>query len=481
MKKINLAILAFVLIFSACRKEEVSIEDPVVTTSPPVVVDGAFYSGQVFDAEGEGVFSEIDIYQSGELIGTIQTDEQGFYNTEELPLLLEEEITFAIEEELYASKYKRTKPTIELNENQNFRLQLIADSPAGSNTQFENPGSEEYVKLYGTFTEMDDTPIQNATVVIVYDPFITSEGNQGFYGLFDKTDENGYVEFLAPKNKELGYFAFPENLNNGLECYSSINVQESNDLISIFYLDDLGMLTEDTEMFERSDLSFSLKDYSIYGDFLDCDGNPVSDGEVSLRITYMANGSVQNQTFYTDEFDENGEYNFDFSVCSDVIDFQLKATTADGYKASVNLGDVNAPGFHLAPLKACEEDNGPEFLISTMNLSIGENHTFEGIKFIRPPFGPPYNYSVIGSHPDIGFVNFDIQNMEVGFNPIRQFVVDYLDQNPEPFAFNAPTEELTAVVTTIDNGIIEGFIQGSVETYGLGEQEINADFIIRYE
>lgn len=478
MKKINILLLAFVILFSACRKEEVILEDPTVSTSPPIIVEGAIFTGKVIDFDGNPVATKIDVYQNETLLGTISSDEDGSYNSSYLPIGIDQEVTFAIENELYANKYKRTKAQQELHENKDIRLIPKEESFAPDNPLF-NPGSAELVKIYGNFADRYGKIIQNADVVALYEVSLPGAEPRIFYGLFDKTDENGFFEFLVPNDQEIYFYSTPERTGNISFCWTNINKENAFDIISpLVGLDHLGILTEDTEVLEKEDLSLTEFEYIVHGDLLDCDGIPVTAGEVSLEVNYISNGDPVRLFLTTEEFDENGAYWFDFAACSDLVDIKITGQTADGASVSLSLNDIPEGGIHLAPLKACGEST--LFLRSTMELAIGDNHFFEEIVFIHDSIEPSFNFSVTGSNTETGFVLLDIQDIKEGDNPVRRFVVDYIDQNPEPFAFNAPTNELIAKVSSIENGEITGSIIGEVETNGLGIQTINAKFVIKY-
>ncbi len=482
MKNINLLLLAFILIFSACRKEEIILDDPVITQSPPTVVDGAFFSGKVVDIDGLAVATKIEVYQNDGMVGTVSSDLDGNYNTQNLVLLEGKDVTFAIENENYANKYKRIKTQQTINENQDIRLINKSANPLGPDNPLFNPGSADLVKVFGTFTDKHGDPIQNADALILYDITIPGSEPKIFYGLFDKTDDDGYFEFLVPNDKELFFYSTPDRDNVGPFCFTTISQEEAFDVISpLIGFDELGILSEDTEVFEKENLFIRQEDFTVHGDLLSCDGVPVNDGKVSLEVKYWSNGVQRTQVFETEEFDENGEYWFDFSICSDLFDLKIVGETADGYFVSISINDVIGDGMHLAPLKACDENNGSLYLRSTMELAIGNDYFFQEIVFVHQALGQQNNFSVVGSNSETGFVLLDIQNLKEGENPIRQFVVDYLDNNPEAFSFNAPSGELIATVTSIQNGIIDGYIEGIVMTSGLGEQTINAKFEIKYE
>ena len=480
MKNLNYLVLAFIILFSSCRKEDIILEDPVVTQTPPVVVDGAFFSGRIMDTDGLAVETQMDVYQDGELVGTVSSDADGMYSTEDLDLELEKDITFAVENEDYANKYRRLNPTEPINENQNIRLVAKDINTLGPDNPLFNPGSADLVKIFGTFTQANGAPIQNADALVLYDA--TLFGPDIYFGLFDKTDENGYVEFLVPNDEEIFFYCVPDREIINDICFATISQEEVFDVISpLIGFDALGIVTEETEIIEQEGIVLDKASFLIIGELQNCDGTPVTEGKVDLEVNYWQNGIYLTKQYTTTDFDENGGYLFDFELCTDAIDVKITAETIDGFFADVSLNNIANGGFEFAPIKACDEDNGSIFLRSTMELAIGDDHFFDEIVFIHEPLAQPFNFNVTGSHPETGFVRFDLQNIVVGENPILQLVVDFLDNNPEPFSFSAANGELILDVGSIHNGVIDGSILGLVNTVGLGEQTINAKIKIQYE
>ena len=106
MKHYTLIILCLTILLSACRKETSSIIGEIDTTEE-TEFEATVFRGQVTDKDKNGLQTTIDIYQFENKIGTINSDSDGNYITEEVFIEPDVQVTFDIFSESFRNKYRR--------------------------------------------------------------------------------------------------------------------------------------------------------------------------------------------------------------------------------------------------------------------------------------------------------------------------------------------------------------------------------------
>ncbi len=481
MKNTYLYFLAFLLTFSACRKEEVIQDEPIIEEEMPTEVEGLFVSGQITDNDNVMVAGAVvRFYQGGEQVGESVTDAEGFYDSADIPLVDGEEVTLAIEEETYTAKYKRLDPKEEGTREVDLRLINKDNAFLGHDDVLKNPGDTSLVKVFGTFTEKNGFPIDNAHVIVAWEFEVTSSGSLQVEGVYDLTDENGYVEFLVPVGEEVFFLALP-SLETSLEigsCAIFISEEEVNVLSWGLYWDNIGIITTEHELLEKENLDFDGTQYIFSGEFQNCDGSPVSAGEAVLSISYPVGQDTITKTFRTKDFGPNGEYSFETNLCEygGELDVNLKLTNQDTFGTELLLENTPVGGMQFDTQQACD-DFRLELLPCLLNINIGSDHSF-ALNFERIA-NPHPSFALAQVHDGIiGFNIFRMSDITLGINPIEELHIGWFGN--DPFSF-ASYSTLTADVTKFSDGEIIGTISGNAETAELGTQEITGDFIVRYE
>ena len=467
------------ILILSCRQEEVETGSPVVTVDPPMEIESAFVQGQISDNEGALITSAVvQFYQNGELVGESMSDDNGFYNSSEIPLQEGQEVTLAVAEESYVAKYKRTLLAEGAGMKVDLRLVRTNGALPGQDQVLENPGDPTLIRLFGTLTDVMDAPISDAHVLLGWDFESPSESELVFKGAYDLTDGNGFVELLVPEGKEIFFLSVPSDFETGI-CIDYISEEEVNVLDFGLYFDALGVVTEEQELMEQEGLDFGTFSYVIQGDFKNCDGTPVSSGEVRMSVFYDDGSKTRN--FHTTDFGPNGEFSFEFELCdySGPLDLEMELVNQDTFGTQSLIQDVSFPGSQLGSFEACD-DLRPVLLTSTLTLNIGADHSFD-IVSVNPPFAFDNAFGFLARHEEIsGFIAFQANDVELGDIVIDRLQVGWFANDPDPFSFSA-LGTLTADITQIADGDIIGTLQGDVETEGLGTQELTGDFVIRYQ
>jgi len=476
IKYAYLFVLAILIL--SCRQEEVETGSPVVTVDPPMEIESAFVQGQISDNEGALITSAVvQFYQGGELVGETMSDDYGFYDSSEIPLQEDQEVTLAVVEESYVAKYKRTLLAEGAGLKVDLRLARANGALPGQDQILENPGDPTLIRLFGTLTDVMDAPISDAHVLLGWDFEKPSDAELVFKGAYDLTDASGFVELLVPEGKEIFFLSVPFDFETGI-CIDYISEEEVDVLDFGLYFDALGVVTEEQELMEQDGLDFGTSSYVIQGDFKNCDGTPVSSGEVNMRIFY---DDSRTRNFHTTDFGPNGEFSFEFELCdySGALDLEMELINQDTFGTQSLIQDVSFPGSQLGSFEACD-DLRPVLLTSTLDLNIGSDHSFD-IKSVNPPFSFENSFGFLARHEEIsGFIAFQANDIDLGVNVIDRLQVGLFANDPDPFAFSA-VGTLTADITQIADGVVMGTLHGDVETEGLGTQELTGDFVIRYQ
>ncbi len=290
MRNYLLFILGLCLLAS-CREGE--IIETNSTTVEHGELDGAFYQGTIQSGNIPIVGAEINVYQSGELIGTTQSDTEGHYTTIDLNLKVGPEVTFEVLFDGYNQKVRRVESNQQVYNDLNLKLYSQSENLLSSELAF--PGDTTLVKIYGTFTDENGQGIQGATCRSVWDIIEVVPGVQWTSnGGYERTDENGYFEMLVEQNKNI-YF------QSHLYAMDCTTILTEGDVLpglpsSILWNDfmDLGILNQSTEILEKEDIESDIFKSEIQGRFLDCEGSPFTGGSIEIVIYTAFTGWSQN-------------------------------------------------------------------------------------------------------------------------------------------------------------------------------------------
>ena len=467
-----LLFILLVLSITSCRQEETDVTE-VSETTPPIEIEGAFFSGQIKNSEGFGVETTISVYQSELLVGEIQTDAEGHYTTVDLDLEVGPQVTFAIEEQDFLNQYKRNETTDLIYED--FDIQLLEPSEGfGLESRIlENPGSNDLVRVFGTLNDKDGNPIVDAFNLIVYDP-VEELGSITFQGGYGVTDENGFMDVLVPKGENLFYFSALDARVSNEECQNFFN---EIDTTFMFFLgmDNLGVVTEDLEVIERDNISLEKTSYQITGSLFACQSLGGAVGQrVVIEVRFPVNGVTNLREFDTQNISSSGEFSFDFDLCYyGPLDVIVNTYDTDGFAFESEFS-VPVGGMNLPTIVSCAS---PSAISSFMNLNIGSDNQFENIELRNDDFMTGDDFASLGFHPELGSISMIIQAIEMGENPITLLDLNFTGEST-PYGFSAQNLELTYDVSDISPNRIIGQISGEVITNNLGVQTITGELSI---
>ncbi len=470
MKNFYITILSLGLLLAiGCRKEEVIIDDPIIITEPPTELEGAFFSGQVINKDGQGYQATVEVYQNGALQGEIETTEEGFYNTVDITLEVGPQVTFAVREENFIEKYRRLESDDIVYKDVDLKLFSADNSTLGIPEEVENPGSLELVKVFGTITDKYGTPVSGAAAIVGYDPIIFM-GTLNIKHVFEPTDENGYFEVLVPREKEVFFLGVVDARDEAYECWNFLN---QRDTTIVFPFDNLGVVLEDTEVIEDPNLSFEKIDYEVIGRLLDCNNTPVSDAEIKIKAEYFIAGELVRETFLTQEFDADGNFEIPFTLCeTQEVKFEVEARLSNGFGYKDSFTTSNQGTLNLDVIRACEDLN---IRTTTLDLQIGNDVVLDDITFFHPQLEAPYSINsttlIEGGSVFLWFVE-----PQIGENRLDFLSIVSLGNDKLPYDFSST--EIRAEVTDISNGFINADLSGEVETTELGTQTITGQLRI---
>lgn len=474
MKQTTLYFLAICLVLASCRKETTELEG-TIDTSETTELEEVVFEGTIFDKNQNGLEAKIDIYQFEEKIGTVNTDANGDYITQELFIAPDVDVTFDIYKEGFKNKYRRFSRNVGFYSKLNFNLVSVEDALGAPSQFLDNPGSSNLIRVYRTIVDVNGEPIPNIYCTVSYDHELLDQNIVSSRGGIDITDENGYMEVLVPKEEEFFHFAAPFFDDPNIECNTSFVRKDTSLFNSFLVRQYLGVLTEDHEITGTPDIAIHPTSYTVTGTLLNCDGSPVVNGEATVQATYATGFFPSAMSFSTTEFDADGNFQIDFEICSyGGYAGTLTGIGDDGESGALifdgTLGQTQVPELNTC-LNSIDDD-------SFLDLNIGNVKTLSGIGFPQN-LATESSILALGFHPDHGSLSLSVAELNIGPNPIDVLNLNFID--PKPYGFNSQNGELTLNVLSIENDYITGTISGTTETEELGIQDISGDLYIKYQ
>ena len=467
MKKLIFPIFILLFIFSSCHKEEIIIDKKEVI-DPPIEINNALFSGRIIHDNIGVAGADIYIYQKGEKLGKVVSDQDGYYSTKDIDLEIGKDVTFEIKTENYLTKIKRKALKKVQSEKVNFNLHLKTDNPLEKAFYLEDPGDTTLVKVFGTFTDINGNPITNAIVFALWDFVKTSPHSWQGYGSLDYTDDSGYFELLVKKEKEI---YFHSTKWEDVECSQVINVTDNKTLIEGMELQYIGVIDNDFEIIERNDISFDKTENLIRGTFLNCDGTPVTSGEIKITVKMRLDTNYYSvvEKYTITDFDSEGNFQIETSRCKKGdITFLIYGKTSDEY-SYYNEIPFQEGTIELGEIKACKDIKSYPMFFS---INIGDEKSFDKIDVIR--FGDNESGIKFLSFSLTESCGIEMKDIKIGTNEIIYF--GFGNFNKPDWGFRAENREIKAIVTKIENDFIYGTFEGEVETNGLGKQTITGEF-----
>jgi hypothetical protein len=263
---------------------------------------------------------------------------------------------------------------------------LVGNSYVGTVSHFSFWNCDvpaEYVDFCVTVNDTSGNALANITISLTSINYGTSYGS---------TNENGEVCGLVPNNETLEIKAYSYDVCGNSPIYTdTIGPFTVDSNISITVSDDPDLISE-----------------TIVGVFNDCDGNPVSDGYVSLRY---------NNQYFT-EIVTNGDFEVNLIRCNTYDTFRIKAYDYVNIQETDSLNyTFTSPLTNLGSIQSCNTIE--EFITYQLgdNPAITYNFNLQG--------GVDGNYLYIPYYSDDQefYFNFFIDD----FNGAGSYTSSYLN------------------------------------------------------
>ncbi len=469
-------------IFSSCHKEEIIIDKKDVI-DPPVEINNALFSGRIIHDNNGVAGADIYIYQNGEKLGKVVSDQDGYYSTKDFELEIGKDVTFEIKTKEYLTKIRRESSDKIIYKNKNFVLYSSFSGAFDYNLP-EDPGDTNLVKIYGTLVDENGTYLQNIGCNSIWNVKKITPNEYTADGASDITDENGYFEILVPKYVYMYFFSFSKDS----ECPQFININDVDTILFDFPLQEIGELVSDFEVFSKKNFVLNQVSVDLNGQFQDCSGIPINKGDVDITINTINsfNHIIYSHAIHT-KIDNDGNFNISTKLCKEnrlkievlvtndtynnrlgqykEFTYQNEMINAGVFMAcdDYNLYDNKLKNFRIGNLYSIESQNVLKEYSHKMNFTkrknIEKGIDFKGSASVYP------SQKIIKS-----FIR--ITDIKIGINNIDYFEIGM----NRPWGFRAENGELIANVSKIENDFIYGTIEGEVETNGLGKQTITGDF-----
>lgn len=183
----------------SCHKETID-DNTEIVIEDPTEIDGLYFKGIVTSEENFIANAVIDVYQDHKLIGTINSDNNGEFETKGLVIAKDKEVTLYTHKQGLMPHGRRFS---EASLKANFNL-VNAASTYVNPQNLPNPGSDSLVEVSGFIYSPAGVAVQNVYVGMVYNE--NANDNTADGGLV-YTDIDGRYSMLVPKNKEIHFFA----------------------------------------------------------------------------------------------------------------------------------------------------------------------------------------------------------------------------------------------------------------------------------
>lgn len=460
-------LLLFIGLFS-CHKEEILINKKDVI-DPATKVNNALISGRViYDDEGVAN-AEIFIYQKGMMLGKVVSDQGGYYSTEGVELEIGYDVTFEIKSTELSINYKRITIENQKYENINF---IMFDKGTG-NLKFSplpNPGDTSLVLVYGTLKNIYGDPIVGAFCSVRWGFYEVQGLSWKSEGINTVTDENGYFELLVNQDVEL-YFYSVLFIGNS-SCGSFLNFGEYSPSTNPFapkIYQNVGKIYSDFEIMGRDDLEVEKSETTIVGKFLNCSGNPATNGVIKhYFVTELENGLRLYRQFNSRNIHFDGSFKIKNGTCHIGEHFiHLRFINSDSLGTTIDIpykkGEID-----IGTVRACDDfHNTPSF----MTIKIGDLYSSDKIPLIKEKYLKGLHLEgkrIINSTSYWLSKHVISDKAKLGENVFSLFSFG----NIEPWGFKAENGEIKINITEITTNRMSGTFQGEVETNGNGIQKV---------
>lgn len=323
-------------LMTSCHKENITNTTETEVENPKTI-DYPFFTGRVVDDFGKTQADiEVEIYQDGNLVGTVSTDKDGRYSTHKHKLAFKSPVTLYPKKEGLFSVLRRSKEVEETENKLDLRLMSLEGATITPKSEVY-PGDTSLIKISGEIFTTSGNPAV-ADVFVGHEIVNISPTSWYAKGEFTMTDENGYYELYLPKDKELFFFAWEKH------CGSTFLNTVTDFDKSPF--EELGLTSEDRVLETLNNaIHETFIDRTVSATIKDCTGNPIADTEYYVR--WRSENSYRSIKANTDA---NGLLEIPFIVCDNEINYEVLSSVPGFENAvihksssednSVDLGDV---------------------------------------------------------------------------------------------------------------------------------------------
>ncbi len=492
MKNILPFILLFALISVGCHDD---IIDGTTTTEQGEFEpdDLGFVTGKVTDAYSNGLSEvEVELYQDGELLGSVMTSSAGDYSTQAIEINRTKPFVLKYLKTAFQDKFRALEIDSGISIEKNVTLGGIEDL-IQDDTVLGSPLDSNLVKLYGHARLSDGTPVAGVSCRAIWDYEVFAPGFFGFtQASVDITDIDGYWEIYVARDSVIVFNARynlnPGTLNNCSYSFNPVTGQPNNDFGSLNYVN-IGPFDSDTAVILDEDVELNLIRSTISGIATHCDGTPAVAGHLTARLgpvlgpLLLGFGRTELENY---SFGSNGEYEITVETCRDPqveqwgIQVSIQDTVAywSGETPVLEYSEMADAG----QANLCWDDN--EYY-GTLGLTLGQaDFTFDNY-YDNSSSGSGYLRTgatiAEGDHRTSCYIGVD--DIQLGKNDLlwvrlrKGRVEGNINTTYETTIDVENPTNTHMYVESIDGNWVNGYIEGSIETIS-GVQDIYADFRI---
>jgi len=416
-----LLILSILLFFSACRKDVIETSPTTTVEIPPSEqIEVSELTGLVLDNENRVIVgAKVQLFENGNIIDETFSNENGSFTFHDV---VEGDYYISAQDEDFISNVT----LVDLEADIELEIILISedDIPFNEDTATEYL-PENPILISGKIVNQDGVGVKS---------FIFVGGEVSDWFNFASSDEEGNFKVLVEKGEAFHYFI----LGN-----SSCLEPEMEDTLGPFY--------EDTEIGELSQDYSDLNYISISGMVVDCQGDPVIQGFVSITSSF-----VKTQVPII-----NGFYEVSLSLCGDES-INILAVSNDDYLLTQISPSINSP-LELN-IDLCNQFDGYlNVEIGGKMIPIDEYHIArcqDNFTFIEPFQGYFYEDGL--------YIDF----IEIG----GAYLIEYFQFIHGENLYSNNQELEFDITSETDDDFIEGTLSGIVEDLFGNEEDIIVEF-----
>lgn len=470
MTKNVIFFIGTLFLFMSCHKETID-DDTEIVIEDPTEIDGLYFKGIVTSEEILIANATIDIYQDNKLLGMVNTDSNGEFDTKGITIAKDKEVTLYTQKKDHIPQGRRFTLT---SLKANFNLVNSATTFVKSQN-LPNPASDSLVEISGYIYTPTGEAVENIFVGMVYNE--NADGNTADGGAV-YTDIDGRYSLLMPKNQEIHFFAIQEN-----NCTVKILTAQEIQIGGLLPSQNIGSFTSNTILPPLNNASLPVPSVEINvfytGTATDCfnfgvfSGNFTGTISVGSKTNYINAPVLLGEILYGGTgFCLQGNDINQPAILKGVVFDELSGITSD----SINIIS-SSYNIELGNISVCDTETDEP---STMSLQIDNTFLYLPISIENYNINAMVENNSLAvplmSSNDNGYLTFKIPNVSQDVTVLTDFSYNGVNHIVQQ------NQVINCMITEREANKVKGTISGNVIniTHNNAVEPITGSFVIRY-